>query len=68
MSEVIDFDARKLRPYLAAAIEGFLGDPPDTDYQRGYLSALIDVYREGINGDMTDARVVAASPLTRPTP
>ncbi|MCG3776158.1 MAG: hypothetical protein JW395_3007 [Nitrospira sp.] len=31
---------------LCDAMESFIADPPDTDYQRGYLCALIWVYEE----------------------
>lgn len=34
------------RTYVGAAIETFAGDPPDSDFQRGYLSALEDVAKE----------------------
>ena len=62
MSNVIDFDAAKLRPYLMEAITGFLNDPPDSLYQQGYWAALINVYDEGLilKGD---ARVEAARKL-----
>lgn len=35
--------------YVHAAIGAFVNDPPDTDYQRGYLAALLNVYLEGFN-------------------
>ncbi|MBX9910832.1 MAG: hypothetical protein K2Z25_19270 [Beijerinckiaceae bacterium] len=39
------------KTYIEAAIRGFLADPPDTDYQRGYLAALVVVYGEAMDGD-----------------
>ena len=62
MSNVIDFDSAKLRPYIMEAITGFLNDPPDSLYQQGYLAALINVYDEGLilKGD---ARVEASRKL-----
>jgi hypothetical protein len=33
--------------YVEAAIRSFDGDPPDSDFQRGYLGALEDVLTEG---------------------
>jgi hypothetical protein len=27
------------------ALNSFLGDPPDSDYQRGYLSGLLELWR-----------------------
>lgn len=61
---VLDFDSAKVRPYLEQGIEGFLGDPPDTEFQRGYLAALICVYKEGLsNPRLQDARIVAAEAM-----
>ena len=62
MADVIDFDAARIAPYLMSSIEGFLGDPPDTEFQRGYLAALITVYREGLRRD-GDVRIAAAEAL-----
>lgn len=64
-AEVVDFDERRITPYLVEAIGGFLTDPPDTDYQRGYLAALVSVYREGLGREANDARLVAAERLLR---
>lgn len=32
--------AERLREQLTAALLSFVNDPPDTDYQAGYLAAL----------------------------
>jgi len=48
MTNIVDFDAARLRPYLITAIEQFLSDPPDSLYQQGYLAALINIYDEGL--------------------
>jgi len=60
---IVDFDARKVTPYLWGSITSFMVDPPDSDYQRGYLAAIINVLREGIGRDANDARLVAAEKL-----
>lgn len=40
--------------YLEAMLSSFVNDPPDTDYQRGYLAALLDVSKDnGIFGPQT---------------
>ncbi|AOG03091.1 hypothetical protein [Bosea sp. RAC05] len=62
-SNVIDFDARRVEPFVMKAIEGFLNDPPDSDYQRGYLAGLVNVYREGLGRGVSDARLEAADRL-----
>lgn len=62
-AEVIHLDSRRLTPFLVDAIEGFLKDPPDTEYQQGFLAALCLIWREGINGNPNDARIAAAEKL-----
>jgi hypothetical protein len=32
--------------YLELVLKGFVTDPADTDYQRGYRDALIQMYKE----------------------
>jgi len=38
--------------YVSSAIQGFLNDPPDTDSQWGYLSALLAVAKEALGQRM----------------
>jgi hypothetical protein len=61
--KVIDFDTARIRPYIERAIDGFLADPPDSDFQRGYLAGLLNIYREGLNRP-EDTRIIAAEKLT----
>ena len=56
-------DTRVMR-YMTAAIDGFLGDPPDTDFQSGYLSALVETFRV-FGGSPDDARIQAAERILR---
>lgn len=63
MADVIDFDGAKVAPYILAAIDGFLNDPPDSEFQRGFLAALLVTYREGIGRGASDARLMAADRL-----
>lgn len=51
MADIIDFDERRVASYLRDALAGFVGDPPDTEFQRGYLAAMLDVYKEAIGRD-----------------
>lgn len=64
-AEIVDFDARKVAPFIIAEIGRFLDDPPDSDHQRGYLAALINVYREGLGRGADDARLLAAERLLK---
>ena len=38
--------------YIRSAVQGFVGDPPDTDSQWGYLSALLVVAKESLGQRM----------------
>lgn len=35
-----------LEGYILDALNSYLGDPADSDYQRGYLAALLEVASE----------------------
>ena len=67
MAQIVDLEARRITPYVLEAIAGFIGDPPDSQFQRGYLSALLDIYREGLGNKSADARVVAAEEIMKRT-
>lgn len=61
MSEIVSFDDSRARKYVERALIGFAGDPPDSDYQRGFLAALAIVYREGLGKVApTDSRIALA--------
>jgi len=40
----------KLQEYLHRTINSFSDDPADSDYQRGYLSAMVELGQELIPG------------------
>jgi hypothetical protein len=49
--------------YLKAALKSFIDDPPDNEFQRGYMSALIEVARQYLywpenNETLVEARKV----------
>jgi hypothetical protein len=62
MTDVIGFDAFKVRKYLTEATDGFFNDPPGDRYQQGFLAALVVVMREAIGRD--DDRLKAADAMT----
>lgn len=49
MSNVVHFSEKSAERYIEQAIAAFVRDPPDNDYQRGYLEALLVVQREAFN-------------------
>jgi hypothetical protein len=55
--EIISFDAEKASRYIERAFAGYLNDPADSDYQRGYLAALLTLYREGLGKGEGDDRL-----------
>ena len=64
--DVISFDAERASRYLERAMWGFLGDPPDSDYQRGFLAALLVVYREGVGKGAGDDRLTLLDEMCNP--
>lgn len=54
-TNVISFDAYKVRTYLDSTINGFLNDPPEGNFQKGFLSAVIVIWEEAL-GKTKDAR------------
>jgi hypothetical protein len=41
-----------VREAVAQALEGFIHDPPDTEFQRGYLAALITLAKDDLGEDV----------------
>ncbi len=54
---VIEFETERASRYVLDALLSFIGDPPDTDFQTGYLACLLDIYREGLNQGDGDDRI-----------
>lgn len=48
----------EIKDYVLLGIRGFVMDPPDSDYQRGYLSALLEIARQMKLGGVTLEGVV----------
>lgn len=63
MTNVIGFDEFRIRPMLEKSLQLFLGDPPDSEFQYGYLAATIAMYREGLNRPASDPLLVEAERL-----
>jgi hypothetical protein len=57
MTDIISFDAEKATRYIEQALIGFINDPADSDFQRGYLAALLTIYEEGLNKGGNDDRL-----------
>jgi hypothetical protein len=51
--------------YVTQALESFTSDPPDTEFQRGYLSAMLTLAVEGLGWPDIDPRLVAAGKTMR---
>lgn len=56
-ADLVSFDAERASRYIERAFAGFLLDPADSDYQRGYLAALLTLYREGLGKGAEDDRL-----------
>lgn len=60
MNNVTSFDDHKARRYAEQALLGFYGDPPDSDYQRGFLAGIAALYAEGLGNALpADDRIAA---------
>lgn len=42
----ISFDAERTARYAENVFEGYLDDPADSDFRRGHLAAMLNLYRE----------------------
>lgn len=51
----------RARDYVRSSLEGFLLDPPDSDFQRGYMAALKAVAKEAMDHPPTDPLMIAIS-------
>lgn len=54
---LFSFDAERASRYIERALVGYLNDPADSDHQRGYLFALLTIYREGLGKGVGDDRL-----------
>lgn len=56
-AQLISFDAERASNYIANALAMFIVDPADSEHQRGYLSALLTIYEEGLGRGKDDSRL-----------
>jgi hypothetical protein len=58
-------DDQKVASYIEKAIDRIIAGPPNTDFQRGYFQALIDIYRDamGRNDERLNAALRSRVPL-----
>jgi hypothetical protein len=54
----------KALQYVCEAIEGFIADPPDNDFLRGYLRALEVIYVEAFEQNGSNRLAVQARYLS----
>ena len=49
MSDQIEkYRMANVEKYIKSAVQGFVSDPPDSDFQSGYLAALLVVAQEAL--------------------
>jgi len=60
-----EFEHKQVQKYLQASIQAYLRDPPDNDFLRGYLSALLVVAEEALGFPMEARPFVQALKLLR---
>lgn len=54
---IVRFESEKVSRWLDVAFRGFEGDPPDSDYQRGFLAAQIRLYEDCLGKGVDDDRM-----------
>ena len=54
---VVSFEAHKARKFIEEGLLLYYGDPPDSDYQRGFEAGIASVYAECLNGPTDDDRI-----------
>jgi hypothetical protein len=54
---VVNFEGERVSRYLHEVFDGYLNDPADTDWQRAYLAAHLDLYREFLGKGLDDDRL-----------
>jgi hypothetical protein len=45
---IAEFELKKIEEWAKENVQGYLGDPPDTKYQKGFLSALLLMEEEAL--------------------
>jgi hypothetical protein len=51
--------------YVRSAVHGFVGDPPDSNYQSGYLAALLVIAQEALGHRLDMSPYAEADPLQK---
>jgi hypothetical protein len=54
---ILELQTERASRYLEGVFAGFLADPADTDYQKGFLSMALTLYREGLGKGIGDDRL-----------
>lgn len=56
--QIVSFEDHLAKKYLVSVFNGFINDPADSDFQRGFLSACLMLYREGLGQGVGDDRLI----------
>jgi hypothetical protein len=48
MAQIVEFETERVARYVQRVFTGYAVDPATSDFQRGYLAAMLDLYREGM--------------------
>lgn len=57
MANIIEFQTERASNYIDRAFRSYERDPADSDYQRGFLAAMLVLYREGLGKGVGDDRL-----------
>ena len=54
---ILELQTERASRYLEGVFAGFINDPADTDFQKGFLSMALTLYREGLGKGVGDDRL-----------
>jgi hypothetical protein len=58
-ASVVSFEAHKAQKFIERGLLLSFGDPPDSEFQRGFEAGLASIYAECLNGPTHDSRIAA---------
>ena len=66
MSDHVEkYSAAYVDEYVRSAVQGFVGDPPDSNYQSGYLAALLVVAQEALGASIGHVSLRRSRPAAK---
>ena len=65
MAKQVCVKPNSVAEYVTRSVQSFLGDPPDNEYQHGFLSAMLAIAKEALGMPQDTYPFAEAEKLTR---